>query len=311
MYSVKKLVCKIAVVLIAFWATSGVAWSDKSFKIASNEVPLGQKCNNGWGGLGTVLLFPKVDRDVRPIERDRDVRKRMKSPTERSKTISGLGGGASGKRSDRAKKIRENRGSRRFIGVGQASIRNFMLAFEDLEDQILSEDVETRGKIFAYYYNKGASSKKSCMAVNMELKYTNNNRERKVFRYRMHVFFDADVSERVKRDAPNYDPENIFPDFDLIKISEEMVKPKNLKWKIYDSGKSVQITYVDIWNQIDNRWDPVPQTGALARRWYGVDRRNCIDMMFASKPPTHMGLLTSVSYCLGRCEWPPVINTGF
>lgn len=279
---------------------------------AQTAVPWGTKCDNDWGGAGTVLAFPPSDNNFRPVERRRNVREIMRDRAERRRTLEALGGGTSGSQANRAKRIRENRGRIKFYGIGHASILSAMEAFEDINDENLTSNVQTKGKIFAFYNNKNElDTKKSCMAVEMQLIYTKRNGRTKTIRYRLHIFFKPkQVIERRYPGSPGYDANNVFPEFPDLKISDAIAGDR--KWKIYDTGKSIQISYAELKRSRSpfQRWRTIRQTEPVGKRLYRGDDSNCIDMMFEPEPGTHLGRLSPPAYCLGRCKSPPVINTG-
>ena len=57
-------------------------------------------------------------------------------------------------------------------------------------------------------------------------------------------------------------------------------------------------------------WVTLPNAGPN-RKFYDPNVENCIDMMFADRPPPDLGNMGPPQYCLGRCGSPLIVNTGW
>jgi hypothetical protein len=100
--------------------------------------------------------------------------------------------------------------------------------------------------------------------------------------------------------------EQVLPAFSRDPADPRSVWRRGLDHKLHSSGKRVQI------NDIYHRKLSEP---ALARfdndhPWYTSTDSSCLDLFTQGRPPATFGELTANDYCLGRCQHPPIVNSG-
>ena len=111
------------------------------------------------------------------------------------------------------------------------------------------------------------------------------------------------------------DPADVFPNASAATgITLDSITAAGFNYKLYASGSSISI--VDVW--VDRNYDENdPGFISVARDvpafeyLYETSVDSCIDMMFASHPPSTLPPGTPPPfYCLGRCKaYPSLINT--
>ncbi|MBW4710192.1 hypothetical protein KX928_20590 [Roseobacter sp. YSTF-M11] len=99
-----------------------------------------------------------------------------------------------------------------------------------------------------------------------------------------------------------------------------------LTHKLYAWGEAIRVMNYWETTKADANGDPIwdnnqkyarqsngaPPTNAPQRikAFFALDPEACIDMLFLGPPPSDLqGYTGGVSYCLGRCDFPPIVNT--
>lgn len=88
----------------------------------------------------------------------------------------------------------------------------------------------------------------------------------------------------------------MIPDAERLKNIEEN---RRFDYKLHASGKNIKILSVLLDNKIVSNGDPI----------YTSDDDSCIDVFFEGKIDSTT-LPDQSDYCMGRCDKPPIINTG-
>lgn len=82
-------------------------------------------------------------------------------------------------------------------------------------------------------------------------------------------------------------------------------------FKLWAMGTSINIDNVWYRQTPQSKWKKIDDN----HRFKGLkdeDPKNCIDMLFTATPPSSLdGLSTPPFYCLGRCDRPFLVNTGY
>lgn len=159
-------------------------------------------------------------------------------------------------------------------------------------------EFETTGRLEAYHYDKSGNGP-SCMRVLMTTTAKRPNGNMISIAYRWTVFAELKVSPR-----DDSDQDNVFPEATTLPISAQIAGPR--QYKMWAEGSMINVTRVE---RIVDGGSPV----LLGRghRFYRTNAESCIDMMFIEEPEETMppGMIPPF-YCLGRCDHPPLINTG-
>lgn len=139
------------------------------------------------------------------------------------------------------------------------------------------------------------------MTVQMRTTF-NIGASQKDYRYELHIFFDAKVKQR---DDTN--DKDVFPGTAL-DITISASQAGNRQYKLHDEGMTVEVRKARRSKNGGTSWQKFKRKieDAILR----THDDNCVDMMFVSSPPEVLGTLAPPLYCLGRCENPPVVNTG-
>ncbi len=110
------------------------------------------------------------------------------------------------------------------------------------------------------------------------------------------------------------EPVVAFPPHAIDPEDPRSVWCRGLDHKLLAKGADVQIKNVFRKVECCNPGCDHPECGKLVRlsdteKFYLSTEESCIDLMFKGYPPASE-LPPQVEYCLGRCENPPIINSG-
>ena len=160
-----------------------------------------------------------------------------------------------------------------------------------------------------YAYDEGAKTLDLCVRT---VTSTNNGAKKVAIEIRI----EASNVEHDVKDLSN--PQNVFPEAaEATKIKVNFGTAANFQTKLYAAGADISVE--DVWvdknyKEQNPDFERVPETGNKLKKYqalYDSRRDACIDMMFQSNPPPASlgGETKPPFYCLGRCDWPPIINT--
>lgn len=98
----------------------------------------------------------------------------------------------------------------------------------------------------------------------------------------------------------------VLPAFSSDPADPRSIWRRGLDHKLHSAGPWMRIT------NIYYRKLSEPTLGRFPDEhpWYGEITGSCIDLFTAGYPPGTFGELTANDYCLGRCEFPPIVNSG-
>jgi len=103
-------------------------------------------------------------------------------------------------------------------------------------------------------------------------------------------------------------PVVVFPPHALDPDDPRSIWCRGLDHKLFARGKDVKI--INVYRKIDDYpLMRIDENDADGMRFYVSTEESCVDIMFKGYPPESQ-LPPQVEYCLGRCENPPIINSG-
>jgi hypothetical protein len=138
--------------------------------------------------------------------------------------------------------------------------------------------------------------------------------------YKVHKRFDLLEGDN---GDPSHFPKNpfptlqgvIFPAHALDENDPRSIWCRCLDHKLYAKGKDA-IKVQKVYRQIEDKITGESEDFKLLnkndpeyREFYQSTKDSCVDIMFKGYPPL-VGLPKQREYCLGRCEYPDIVNTG-
>ncbi len=81
------------------------------------------------------------------------------------------------------------------------------------------------------------------------------------------------------------------------------------RYKLWAIGEAIRVDQIRV-KRGAGAWVSLPNAGINAK-FYDRNDENCIDMMFANRPPATLAGMGPPQYCLGRCANPLIVNTGW
>ncbi len=167
-------------------------------------------------------------------------------------------------------------------------------------------DQKLIGKIFEYTFNHQANS--GYIGYIAENRISCNGIEKLNDVYVVHVAvipYHHDSAEPIESKGFHIlkrDENGQFPGSDIFLPDDPDVQNRieHLDYKLHARGRSIRIISAFKNEKLLPKSHPI----------YHQDKTSCIDIMFEKEPPNYE-LPLQEAYCMGRCDQPPIINTGF
>jgi hypothetical protein len=178
-------------------------------------------------------------------------------------------------------------------------------------DPNLRVTIDSRGHIDGYFFDHQRRSGYLNVTTEITVGYPNGNID--VDRYRYEVEIGNNTFRPIEKDTSN--PDDVFPGTDL-PISAAMAAGFN--YKLWAKGAQIRVRRLWIDHNDNGIFEPDERVGPGIhgdwrdgyRHLLRADPDACIDMMFAHYPPETLPPGAAPPfYCLGRCAFPPLINT--
>jgi hypothetical protein len=172
---------------------------------------------------------------------------------------------------------------------------------------LFNEAHRVRGKIRDYVYVEDDQS--GHLAVDVQTEFFASAKDRdsgKPPQRKELLHWDIDVDGVYEIHQRGTDFTDPFPQVDLTLPGYAIagIWARDLKYKLHAKGTGIIVRHV--YRKIDD--DPIARLPSTDPR-YGSTDASCIDLLFNPYPP-EIELPPQIGYCLGRCEHPPILNTG-
>jgi hypothetical protein len=164
-----------------------------------------------------------------------------------------------------------------------------------------------QGRIRDYVYVEDAQSGHLAVDVRTEFFASAKDRDSGGLPTRTELLhWDIDVEGVYEIHHRGLDFTNPFPQVDLALPGYAIaaIWARDLKYKLHARGPGIVVRHV--YRKIDE--DPIARLPSTDPRYASTDA-SCIDLLFNPYPP-ETELPPQIGYCLGRCEHPPIVNTG-
>lgn len=258
----------------------------------------GTRCDNFYepGIELPTASGPGAPVDMRSIVRNENAADVLKDSVKLNAALDAMGATPGAPLPNKINSVRNSHFGR---GQGGISVRSFLQAAEDTPPNSDNE-FESKGRLKAYYFDQ-TGAKKSCLQVEMTtLTRRGNSGIWKPVVFRWHVFADFQVAPKVDS-GPGFNPADVFPNADTVPIS--ITTASGFSHKLWARSDALKVTLAE--KKLGaGSFSPLPPP------FYQPAAGSCIDMMFAGYPPEKLPSTASPPfYCLGRCKYPPIINT--
>jgi hypothetical protein len=289
--------CAVAAVL----TLTACARPDTTATTVAAPLPL-KACDNSYeSGIVVNSSGPGVVQSMKQLVNGQNTRDVLMDETKRDNAIATMGGVGV----PFAAKVQSIRNSTFGRQLGGVSVRSFLDAAMTTQTGGLFSAVsefETEGKVVAYFYD-ATGNKESCLQVEMTTKTKHGNSPWHAVVYRWHVFGDFQVARRLRPGDDGYDDTDVFPDADTMPISVSMAG--SFDSKLWARSAMIQVRKVE-----HKSGNGAFSTFPAAHKIYKSTAGSCLDMMFHGQPPQTLASNAAPPfYCLGRCKYPPIINT--
>ena len=164
-----------------------------------------------------------------------------------------------------------------------------------------------RGRIRDYLYVEDDQSGHLAVEVRTEFFASVKDRDSGKAPLRTELLhWDVDVEDAYGIHHRGLDFTNPFPQVDLALPGYAIagIWARDLKYKLHAKGTGIVVRHV--YRKIDD--DAIVRLPSTDPRYLSTDE-SCIDLLFNPYPP-ETELPPQIGFCLGRCDHPPIVNTG-